>query len=220
MRLLIIEDNVQLVESLGEQLGEYFQIDASTTGKDGLRKAISETYDIIVLDLELPDKDGMEICALLRRENVHVPILVLTATDEPGKKVQLLDSGADDYVTKPFHANELRARLQALVRRTVSLRTSIVTLEHLTLDLSRRTVTHAGRQIPMRRKEFDILEYLVQNRGRVLSRAMISSHVSEIGKDTWSNVVDVYIKRLRDKLERPFGKQIIETVHRMGYTIK
>jgi DNA-binding response OmpR family regulator len=220
MRLLIIEDNVQLVESLREQLSEYFQIDASTTGKDGLRKATSDTYDIIVLDLGLPDKDGLEICALLRQENVHAPILILTATDEPGKKVQLLDGGADDYVTKPFHVNELRARLQALVRRTVPLRASIVTLEHLTLDLSRRTVTHAGQQIPMRRKEFDILEYLVQNRGRVLSRAMISNHVSEIGKDTWSNVVDVYIKRLRDKLERPFGKQIIETVHRMGYTIK
>jgi DNA-binding response OmpR family regulator len=220
MRLLIIEDNAQLVESLGEQLSEYFQIDASTTGKDGLHKATSETYDIIMLDLGLPDRDGMEICALLRKENIHAPILVLTATDEPGKKVQLLDSGADDYVTKPFHANELRARLQALVRRAATLRTSIVTLEHLTLDLSRRTVTHAGHLIELRRKEFDILEYLVQNRGRVLTRAMISDHVSEIGKDTWSNVVDVYIKRLRDKLERPYGTQLIETVHRIGYTIK
>ena len=222
MRLLIIEDNVELIDSLRDNLGEHFKIDASTTGEEGLRKATSEMYDIIMLDLDLPDRNGMEVCTDLRHAGIFIPMLILTAIDDYDKKVHLLDTGADDYVTKPFNAGELRARLQALLRRSITLpsSTDIVVLGEVAVDLSKRTVMHAGSPIELRRKEFDILEYLVRNRGRILTRSMISNHVSDLRRDSWSNVVDVYIKRLRDKLERPFGIRFIETIHGIGYTIK
>jgi DNA-binding response OmpR family regulator len=222
MKLLVIEDNIPLVNSLKDYLGNHFHIQARHSGTEGAYEAITESYDAIILDLGLPDKSGLEVCAEIRAANVLTPILVLTGTDNAAEKVHLLDSGADDYVTKPFNATELRARLHAILRRTSnsSERTNIITIKGVAIDVTNRTVTYGNTSIDLRRKEFDVLEYLVRNRGRVLTRAMIFNHISEIGKDNWSNVIDVYIKNLRDKIERPLGTRLIETVHGVGYTVK
>lgn len=220
MRLLVIEDNLLLANSLGDSLGEHYKTDVVHTGKDGLREAKTGIYDLIVLDLDLPDTTGLEICMRLRQSGVYTPILILTATDNPQRKVQLLDAGADDYVTKPFNMAELLARLQAISRRSSPSLSNKLVLGEIDIDLSGRTVGHAGQLIELRKKEFDILEYLVRNRGRTLTRAMISDHISEFGRTTGSNVVDVHIKHLRDKIDRPYHQQIIETVHGVGYRIK
>lgn len=179
-------------------------------------------YDALILDLGLPDIPGEKICMDLRERNVHTPILVLTGEDGLDSKVRLLDCGADDYLTKPFEAAELLARIKALVRRhTPNSSTSRLKIGDLIIDPKRRRVERAGIHIPLRRKEFDILEYLARNSGTIVTPAMILEHVwNDYGKDAWSNTVRVHIKHLRDKVDRPFDTQLIKTARGVGYVLE
>ncbi|HSW98444.1 MAG TPA: response regulator transcription factor [Candidatus Saccharimonadales bacterium] len=221
MKLLLIEDNKPLADSLKKQLGKTFIIDAVRSGEEGMQQAISGSYDIIVLDLGLPDKNGHDVCRGIRANGISIPILVLTGVDDISSRVALLDDGADDYLTKPFNVAELRARLGALLRRPTNTYTSsVLTVRDLTLDPTRRSVQRGGVPIALRRKEFDILEYLVRNQGRPVTRAMILDHAWDGSKDAWNNTVDVHIKHLRDKIDRPFDSTLIQTAYGIGYMVE
>lgn len=221
MKLLLIDDNPALVKSIVEFLGETWPVTAAQTGQEGLKLAKTGSYDIIVLDLNLPDMGGHEVCRRLRKAGVAAPILVLSGIAEPNSKIDLLQSGADDYVTKPFNIRELRARLLALLRRghLDSAAPPLLKVDSLVLDPLKRQVQRAGRKIVLRRKEFDILEYLLRNHGRVVTRTMIMDNVWDANSDSWNNTVDVHIKSLRDKVDRPFKRQLISTAYGVGYTI-
>ncbi len=178
MRILIIEDERSIAEIVSRRLKEHYIVDTAATGRHGAHLAQVCQYDLIVLDLHLPDMSGLEICHLIRNEQIKAPILVLTAHDEPAQKVTLLDAGADDYLTKPFHYNELTARIRALLRRpNEAILNNTLSFHDLTLHLLDRQASWNGQIIKLRRKEFDLLEYLLRNKGQVLSREMILEHV-------------------------------------------
>jgi DNA-binding response OmpR family regulator len=221
MKLLLIEDSRQLCESLKQQLGKTFVIDTAMTGEEGLRQAFNGGHDIIILDLHLPDKNGYEVCKTLRLNHITTPILILTAESDVASRVTLLNAGADDYLTKPFSLAELRARIGAILRRAPATynNNGVLVINDLIIDPGRRSVVRAGVSILLRRKEFDILEYLVRNRGRAVTRAMILDHAWDANKDTWHNTVDVHIKHLRDKIDRPFKAPLIKTAYGIGYMI-
>ncbi len=220
MKLLLIEDNRTLAEGLKKQLGKSFIVDAVRTGEEGLQRAMNGGQDIIILDLSLPDKNGYDVCRAIRLANIPTPIIILTGASDVTSKVTLLNAGADDFLTKPFSVAELRARLGALLRRPVAaMSTEVFTVQDLIVDPQRRRVERAGTQIQLRRKEFDILEYLMRNRGRPVTRSMILDHAWDGTKDTWNNTVEVHIKHLRDKIDRPFDKPLIKTAYGIGYMI-
>ncbi len=220
MRLLLIEDDQAVIANLRRGLRTTYIIDVATTGADGVHEAEVSDYDGIILDLGLPDIAGLTVCRSLRALWCKAPILVLTATMEVGEKVRLLDAGADDYLTKPFMLEELRARLRVLVRRgSGGSRSSVLAVGGLTVDTASRRVEHKGVAVALRRKEFDLLEYLMHHQGSVVTRAMIMDHVWNGGEDLWTNAVDVHIKCLRDKIDRPFGTRLIKTVYGIGYRI-
>jgi len=220
MKILLIEDNYSLAESLKKQLGKNFVVEMAHTGEEGLQHALAGGQDVIILDLSLPDMGGYDICRTIRLSNVHTPILILTGADDITSRVSLLNAGADDYVTKPFSIAELKARLGALLRRAPTVSASaVITVQDLVIDPNRRRVERGGVPIDLRRKEFDILEYLARNRGRPVTRAMILDHAWDGTKDTWNNTVDVHIKHLRDKVDRPFGEPLIKTAYGIGYMI-
>lgn len=220
MKVLLIEDNRTLAEGLKKQLGRSFIVDAVRTGEEGLQRALSGGQDVVILDLSLPDKNGYDICRAIRLANVNTPIIILTGASDVTSRVTLLNAGADDYLTKPFSVAELRARLGALLRRpAVTNSADTYRVQDLVIDPSRRRVERAGSTITLRRKEFDILEYLVRNRGRPVTRSMILDHAWDGTKDTWNNTVDVHIKHLRDKIDRPFETPLIKTAYGIGYMI-
>jgi DNA-binding response OmpR family regulator len=222
MKLLIIDDNAALVKSIKNHLGDGFIIDTATTGRDGAAKALSISYDVVILDLQLPDCDGATVCAKIRTAKSSTPILILAADHDVQRRIQLLEAGADDFVTKPFNIAELRARLQALLRRAAQPNSSspiLLEVADLVLNVKKRQVHRAGKLITLRRKEFDILEYLIRNRGSTVSRLMILNYAWEADKDGWDNTVNVHIKRLRDKIDRPFSKRLIKTAYGIGYMI-
>lgn len=223
MKVLIIEDNTELAHSIRDYLKSKWIVDLVETGKHGIELAKKHTYDVIILDLGLPDIDGQEVCQVIRQVPLSTPILVLSGVSDIDSKVVLLDSGADDYLTKPFKPDELQARLYALSRRGLQKggnESEILKINNLTLDPIRREVHRGSQKINLRRKEFDILEYLIRNQGKILSRQMIISHVWDVRSETWNNTVDVHVKYLRDKIDRPYKTKLIKTVHGVGYTIK
>jgi DNA-binding response OmpR family regulator len=190
------------------------------TGREGIEKAHSVQYALILLDLNLPDMNGLEVCQELRKTDVLAPILVLTVQKDPLTSVRLLDSGADDYMTKPFNGNVLKARIAALLRRGQEMhQEKVIGVSDLTVNVTRRQVWRSGVCIALRKKEFDILEYLVANHGHALTRSMILDHVWESGAEGWNNTVDVHIKHLRDKVDRPFDKALIKTAYGIGYMV-
>jgi DNA-binding response OmpR family regulator len=220
MKVLLIEDNRSLADGLKKQLGKTFIVDAVRTGEEGLQRALVGGQDIIILDLALPDKNGYDVCRSIRLAQVDTPILILTGAADITSRVNLLNGGADDYVNKPFSVSELKARLGALLRRPPSaVDSDTLSVQDLTIDPHRRRVERAGKPIILRRKEFDILEYLMRNRGRPVTRSMILDHAWDGSKDTWNNTVDVHIKHLRDKIDRPFGTPLIKTAYGIGYMI-
>ena len=220
MKILYIDDNRMLVDSVKTLLEDAYVIDHASTGREGLQSAQLVQYDLILLDLGLPDIDGYEVCCKLRAANVSTPILILTVQKDPDTCVKLLNSGADDYITKPFNGDALRARIVAVLRRGKEMsEEKVITVCDLSVNVTRREVRRGGVVIPLRRKEFDILEYLAANHGRVLTRAMILDHVWEAGTEGWNNTVDVHIKYLRDKVDRPFEKALIKTSYGVGYMI-
>jgi two-component system OmpR family response regulator len=222
MRLLVIDDNAALGWRLQNYLHKQFEVELAKTGEDGIRLASSGRFDEIILDLGLPDTNGHEVCQRLRQNGIAVPILILSGEGETDRKVQLLEDGADDYLTKPFEPPELLARINALIRRHQSKNlSSMLRLGDLIIDTRSRAVTRQGVTIALRRKEFDILEYLVNNRGTIVTQPMIIDHIwNDPDKDAWANTVRVHIKHLRDKIDRPFDTPLIKTAHGVGYLIE
>jgi DNA-binding response OmpR family regulator len=220
-KVLVVEDNPPLARSLKNWLSKQHTVSVVNTGHDALARTRNEDFDLILLDLGLPDMPGQDVCQQLRTNGIKIPILVLTANDEVTMKVSLLDLGADDYLLKPFYIGELQARLRALLRRTSSPQSasSTMTVGDLSLDPAKRIVVRKGKLIDVRRKEFDILEYLMHNRGTVVTRAMIINNVWEEGSDRWNNTVDVHMKHLRDKVDKPFKQKLIKTAYGVGYMI-
>lgn len=220
MKILLVEDSSRLVDRMKQQLSRYYVIDTATNGKDGLAKIAEIEYNVIVLDLGLPDMSGLDICKQIRARGIDTPILILTGEDNTPTRVKLLDSGADDYVTKPFDTAELRARLSALARRQPNRANNALLIhEDLKIDVQQRKVYRDGIHIPLRRKEFDILEYLILNKGRILTREMIINHAWDSNKISWGSTVDVHIKHLRDKIDRPFKSPLIKTAYGLGYRV-
>ena len=220
MKLLVVEDNARLSERIFDRLHGQHSIDIVETGHEVLIKTKSVKYGVILLDLGLPDMSGLEVCKRLRASQIDTPILILTGTNDMVVRVELLNQGADDFMTKPFDANELRARINTLGRRR-ERQPLQKTIEYadLVIDLDQRQVFRSGNQIDLRRKEFDILEYLVSNNGRVLTRDMIMNHVWDDNKSTWHSTIDVHIKHLRDKIDKPYGEPIIKTAYGLGYRV-
>ena len=223
MKILVIEDDIDLTKTIRDALYRYHAVDLAHTGLRGIQQAKLGSYDVIILDLTLPDMDGADVCQKLRTgDDAVVPILVLTARDSVEDKVEALDAGADDYLTKPFSFDELLARLRALSRRSTQMAqlSNVLTVGDLQLDTSTRAVTRGKTAIDLRRKEFNLLEYMMRNEGLVLTRNMILDHVWEDDIDPTSNTVDVHINYLREKIDRPFKKALIKTVPGVGYTLK
>jgi two-component system, OmpR family, response regulator len=218
MRILIIEDNPIIAHSLRQHLKQHYAVDICNKGKEGLSKAETISYDTILLDLRLPDVSGEEICRSLRKRNIDTPIIVISGRSEVESKVKLLNIGADDYLTKPFNLHELRARINVAMRyMSNGCSAGVIIFDGLELDPGKRTVRRHSKPIKLRRKEFDLLEYLMRNAGRTLTRRMIMEHLWDANENLWANVVDVHIKYLRDKIDRPYGSSFIRTVHGIGY---
>ena len=190
------------------------------SGREGEELAAGHPYDAVVLDVMLPDLDGLQICANLRRQRVATPILMLTALSTTGDKVKGLDAGADDYLTKPFELEELLARLRALLRRGKGQGATRLKFADLKLDLLTRRVTRSGMQIKLSSREFALLEYFMRNPDRVLSRTAIAEHVWDMNFDSDSNVIDVYVSMLRRKMDRGFEQRLIHTIIGSGYVLR
>ena len=221
MRILIIEDEEQLINIMKRRLKEEgYAVDLAMDGKEGLNFAEAVNYDCIVLDIMLPEIDGFYILKRLRARKVITPILVLTAKDTVLDKVTGLDSGADDYITKPFSFEELLARIRALLRRKVNKKESTQSISDLTLDPITREVHRGGNLIELTSKEYGILEYLLRNSGKILTKSQIAEHVWNYDFEYNSNIVEVYIRYLRRKLDDDFKNKLIHTVRGAGYTIK
>lgn len=221
MKALAIEDNTMLAQSIKDFLKPTWVIDTTESGEEGVEFAKTNPYDAIILDLGLPGMDGQDVCLAIRKAGITTPIIILSGVSETDMKVSLLNNGADDYLTKPFKSNELQARLNALLRRGPQKGDSfeLLRIDNLVLDPQKREVKRGSKIIDLRRKEFDILEYLMRNQGKVVSRPMIISQVWDAHTETWNSTVDVHIKYLRDKIDKPYKRKLIKTAHGVGYTI-
>ena len=220
MKVLVVEDNARLAERITYKLSKDFTVDVATSGEEALEQCRNIHYSVIVLDLGLPRMSGVDVCKELRRSKYTSPILILSGLNAVQTMVELLDSGADDYLTKPFDIHELRARIRALQRRRAerTLGQKII-CGALEIDNDKKTVNRGDILIPLRRKEFAILLYLAQNQGRILTRQMIMDNVWGNESTSWISTIDVHIKHLRDKIDRPFGTAYIKTAYGLGYTL-
>ena len=222
MRALIVEDDRAIGEFVERGLREAgFAVDQASDGETGLELALSEPYDVAIVDLMLPHRDGLSLIDELRRRGRTIPVLILSARRSVDDRVRGLQSGGDDYLTKPFAFAELLARIQALVRRsTRSPEPTTLTIGDLTLDLLSRRVTRGSTPIELRPREFALLEYLMRNPGKVVSKTMILSHVWDYSFDPQTNIVDVLVSRLREKIDRPFDRKLVRTVRGVGYVLE
>ncbi len=219
MKILIIEDDEKIVNFLKKGLEEEcYVVDYSTNGEEGLYLASVNEYDLILLDIQLLLKDGIEVCKIIRASNNQTPIIMLTAKDSIEDKIKGLDIGANDYLAKPFSFAELLARIRVQLRKTnaVLLKLSIADLE---LDLLNKTATRANENIVLTSKEFTLLEFLIKNKDRVLSETIINSALSSFEDSNISNIVNVYIYRLRNKIDKKFDKKLIKTIRGIGFKI-
>jgi DNA-binding response OmpR family regulator len=222
MRILVIEDEHKIARAVKEGLeAESFAVDLAFDGQEGFSSALYEEYDLIVLDRMLPGgMDGVEICQKLRAEKKHTPIIMLTAKDQVRDRVAGLNAGADDYLAKPFSFEELLARIRALLRRPHDAKDSVLQVGDLSLDSIGHVVKRAGKEINLSTKEYALLEYLMRNAGKVLSKNNIMTHVWDFDADILPNTVEVFIAYLRGKIDRPFeGPALIQTVRGFGYKI-
>jgi two-component system copper resistance phosphate regulon response regulator CusR len=221
MRILVIEDEKKVARFIKKGLEEEgYAVDLASDGEEGLARVLDQVHDLIILDIALPKIDGLQVLKKLRERKVPTPVLLLTVRAAIEDKVLGLDSGADDYLTKPFAFQELLARIRALLRRKAETGPPLLQVEDLVLDPSRRLVTRGGERIDLTSKEFALLEYLMRNAGRVLTRAMISDHVWNYDFDTETNVIDVYVNYLRRKIDSGRKKKLIHTVRGSGYVLK
>ena len=221
MRILIVEDERKIARALGRALkNEKYAVDISHDGTDAYAMAGMIDYDLLILDRMIPgDYDGLSLTKKLREEGKRVPILLLTALGEIKDKTEGLDSGADDYLTKPFSLDELLARVRALLRRPQTQAETILKIADLSLDLNAREVFRNNQKIELTNKEFSLLEYLVRNAGRPVSKEQIIDHVWDYDADILPNNIEVYISYLREKVDKPFEKKLIKTVRGIGYKI-
>jgi two-component system, OmpR family, response regulator len=222
MRILLVEDDPKIADFVRKGLEEAgFALDHAGNGEDGLHLALSEPYDVAVIDIMLPRMDGLELIAALRRHNQELPVIILSAKHSVADRVKGLQTGGDDYLVKPFAFVELLARVQALIRRS-SGTTSPTRLEagELTMDLLTREVFRAGKRIDLQAREFALLEYLLRHTGKVVSKTMVLEHVWNYDFDPQTNVVDVLICRLRHKVDRDFPNKMIHTLRGIGYVLK
>lgn len=221
MRILIVEDEKSLADILKKGLEEEgYAVDVAYNGEEGRYLAENEPSDLMILDLMLPGVDGMTILNGIRRTGIKTPVLLLTAKDAIADKVSGLDSGADDYLTKPFSFEELLARIRALLRRPAGVKTSLITIGDLTVDIASREVKRAGKDITLSAREYSLLEYMAMNRNTVLSRTALTEHLYDQDFDLDSNVIDVFINRIRNKIDRGHKRQLIRTVRGAGYILK
>lgn len=224
MKVLLIEDEQKLIKALTRGLKHFgYTVDAVSDGKEGLERAVlySEDYDIIILDLMLPSMDGYEVCKEIRKKEIATPILVLTARVETDLKIDLLKSGADDYLSKPFSLGELEARLQALLRRPKEQIPTVLSVGPLELNVAERRVTKNGKELNLTQKEFALLEYFMRNPDRVIDRDELLNHLWDFNYTSFfSNAVDVHIKNLRKKIENDADQRILETVRGVGYRLR
>jgi two-component system copper resistance phosphate regulon response regulator CusR len=220
MRILIIEDEQKLAEILMRSLrGEGFIVDAAGTVEDGLALALSDHYDLVILDLLLPDGSGTAVLKRLRNDQNKVPVLMLTARGDLDTKVENFEAGADDYLTKPFALPELMVRVRALMRRGPAIKDAMLKLADLEIDRLSHQVRRSGRRVELSPKEYSLLEYLMLNAGRVLSRSMIIDRVWDQSFEGFTNIVDVYVRQLRRKIDEGFEPKLIRTVRGLGYSI-
>lgn len=221
MRLLVVEDDEKLARAISKGLRhEGYAVDVAGDGEEALRHALVWDYDGIVLDLMLPERDGLEVSRILRGRGCWAPILMLTARGAVEDRIRGLDAGADDYLAKPFDFGELLARLRALVRRTPAERPSSLVIGDLRLDPATRVVERAGVSIALTAREFGVLEFLMRRPGHVTTRTELLDHVWDANYDGSTNIVDVYVGRLRRKLEEPFSRGLIRTVRGVGFVIE
>jgi len=221
MRILLVEDNRRLNDSLRATLeDDGYAVDVAFDGLDGEEMGLTPVYDVIILDIMLPGKDGVEVCRSLRNQRITTPILMLTARDALDDRVQGLDSGADDYLVKPFEVDELRTRIRALLRRESSVKSGTLRIADLELDPATHAVRRAGELIELTAKEFALLEYLMRHANHLVSREKAEEHLWSYDHMIASNVVDVYIRRLRRKLDDTHEVKLLETVRGAGYRIR
>jgi two-component system, OmpR family, response regulator len=222
MRLLVVEDDRKIADFMIKGLSAAgFAVDHASNGEDGLSLALSEPYDVAIIDIMLPKGDGIGIIEAMRKHRIETPVIIVSARDSVEDRVRGLQKGSDDYLTKPFAFTELLARVQALIRRASGARepTRLV-VGNLVLDLVTRQVTRGGTVIDLQPREFSLLEYLMRNAGRPVSRTMIMEHVWDYHFDPQTNVVDARVSRLRNKVDRGFEKNLIHTIRGVGYVLK
>jgi len=220
VRILLVEDETRVAGFIARGLREQaYAVDVAADGETAVYLASVNSYDLVILDLMIPVKDGYAVCRELRAGGLGIPILMLTARDAVDDRVAGLDAGADDYLVKPFDFKELLARLRALLRRSATLRPPVASVADLVLNTGSHRVERGGRTVPLTAREYALLEYLVLNQGRVVGREEIAQHVWDENFDPLSNVIDVYIRRLRGKLDTGFAPRLIHTLRGAGYLL-
>jgi two-component system copper resistance phosphate regulon response regulator CusR len=222
VRILVVEDELKLAKALREGLeADHYSVTVAHTGEDGFYLARAERFDVVILDVMLPGRDGFEILATLRQNGATMPVLLLTARDAIADRVRGLDSGADDYLVKPFAFPELLARIRALVRRGATDSTAGLKIGDLEMDIGGRRVTRSGEALDLTPREFDLLEYLLIHQGRVVSREMLARDLwKEVRHTPLDNVIDVHVARLRRKVDDRFEKKLVHTVRGVGFVVR
>lgn len=221
MKILIIEDEKKLSNIISKGLKEEnFIVEQSFDGEEGLYLSTEFLYDAIILDLSLPKLDGIDVLKKLREKKINIPVLILTARNDIKDKIKGLNTGADDYITKPFDFEELLARLNALIRRSKNNPSPVIEIDNLIIHLDTKTVSRGEKEIKLSANEYNLLEYLALNKEKVISRTEIAEHLYYMDLDPDSNVIDVYINYLRNKIDKNFDKKLIYTVRGFGYSIK
>jgi heavy metal response regulator len=221
MHILVVEDEKKVASFIQRGLeAEHYVVDVAYDGEAGLTRLFDGEYDLVILDVMLPKRDGLALLREMRQRHLTVPVLMLTARDTLADKITGLDQGADDYLTKPFAFEELLARVRALLRRGMSAPASVLTLADLRLDPVTRQVTRGAKRIDLTAKEFALLEFFLRHPGRVLSRALIAQHVWGVDFDTFTNVIDVYVNYLRKKIDADSPPKLLHTVRGVGYVLK
>lgn len=221
MRILIVEDEKKVSSFIKKGMEEeYYTVDTAFDGKEGLKLASSEDYDLIIMDVMLPNMDGNTVTRELRKRNINIPVLMLTVNDSIKDKVKGLDSGADDYLTKPFAFEELLARIRALLRRNEKSKSTKISAGDIVLDLESHRVLKSDKEIVLTPKEYAILEYLIKNKNKVVSRTRLIEHTYDYHFDTETNIIDVYINKVRNKIFDNSDSPLIKTIRGIGYIIK
>ncbi|MBM4256838.1 MAG: response regulator transcription factor [Deltaproteobacteria bacterium] len=221
MRVLVVEDEKKVASFIQRGLeAEHYSVDVEHDGETGFRRICEGHYDVVILDVNLPKRDGLTVLRDIRSRRVNVPVLLLTARDTIADKVTGLDQGADDYLTKPFAFEELLARMRVLLRRGTPTAVPQLSVADLQLDLVTHQVTRAGKRLDLTAKEFALLEFFLRRPGRVLSRTLIAQHVWGVDFDTFTNVIDVYVNYLRKKIDADFEPKLLHTVRGAGYVLK